>query len=198
MILNVVGLAKWGLPGVLFLLLLPGCSPVFNWRDVTVTDNLVALLPCKPDRATRNLEVVGVERISVEMTGCPAGDATFAVAQAEAASAAQAALWLAAWKASTRAQWQGTRLTEVAAKVAGSDAGSASRFSIAPEALGADGAGTKVVGQPVSTEILWFTRATDATHITVYQAVVLGKPSADDAVATFFEGIRLSARRSPA
>ncbi|MFZ3118274.1 MAG: hypothetical protein WA159_08145, partial [Variovorax sp.] len=33
---------------------LSACSPTFNWREVPVGDaGLVAMLPCKPDRATR-------------------------------------------------------------------------------------------------------------------------------------------------
>ena len=31
------------------------CSPVFNWREVPVGESLVAMLPCKPDRAERSL-----------------------------------------------------------------------------------------------------------------------------------------------
>ncbi|MEB0112399.1 hypothetical protein QN397_13645 [Variovorax sp. RTB1] len=195
MTMYVVGSARRWFPGLLFLLLLPGCSPVFNWRDVTVTDNLLALLPCKPDRATRNLEVPGIERISISMTGCPAGDATFAIAQAEAGSAEQAAMWLAAWKASTRAQWPDAQLTETVATVAGADEASASRFTIT---RAAEEAARKASVQSGSAEIVWFTNAVDGTHVTVYQAIVLGKPSAVDATSTFFEGVRLSARRSPA
>ena len=192
---TVVGLARRCLRCLPFLLLLSGCSPVFNWRDVTVADNLVALLPCKPDRATRSLEMPGVERISISMTGCPAGDATFAVSQAEAASAAQAAMWLAAWKASARAQWPDARLVEALATVAGADPASVSSFTVT---RAADGNVRKASAQPDRAEILWFTYATDPAHVTIYQAMVLGEPSADDAVATFFEGLRLSTRRGPA
>ncbi|MDB5828847.1 MAG: hypothetical protein JWQ73_3067 [Variovorax sp.] len=195
MTLNVVGVARWSLPGLLFSMSLSACSPVFNWRDVTVAGDLVALLPCKPDRATRTLEIPGVERIAIHMTGCPAGDATFAISHADAESAAQAATWLAAWKASSRAQWPGALLTEAVTAVAGADPASSSRFTIVRTA---DGAGAKAAAQPDRAEILWFTRVTDAGRVSVYQAMVLGRPSADDAAATFFEGIRLSARRSPA
>ena len=195
MTLTLVGSARRWLPGLAFFLLLPGCSPVFNWRDVTVTDNLVALFPCKPDRATRTLEVPGLERISINMTGCAAGDATFAISQAEAASAAQAAAWLTAWKASARTQWPDAQLKEAVVTIVGAEPASSSRFTIVRAAGGVD---SKTAPQIEAAEILWFLRVTDATHVTVYQAMVLGKPSADDAVATFFEGMRLSTRRGPA
>lgn len=56
------------------------CTPAFNWRDVTF-DGLpvAALLPCKPDRATRMVPLAGVPRQMV-MAGCKAGGATFTVA----------------------------------------------------------------------------------------------------------------------
>jgi hypothetical protein len=189
------GAARRSLPGLLCLVGLLGCSPVFNWRDITVTNDLRALLPCKPERATRNLEIPGIESMSVSMTGCPAGDATFALAQAEATSAAQALTWLTAWKGSTRAQWPDARLTEVVATIAGADPASSSRLSIVHDV---DTAGAQAADQALRAEMLWFTRTVDATHVTIYQAMVLGKPSADDAVATFFEGLRLSGRPSPA
>lgn len=189
------GAARRSLPGLLCLVGLLGCSPVFNWRDITVTNDLRALLPCKPERATRNLEIPGIESMSVSMIGCPAGDATFALAQAEATSAAQALTWLTAWKGSTRAQWPDARLTEVVATIAGADPASSSRLSIMHDV---DTAGPQAADQALRAEMLWFTRTVDATHVTIYQAMVLGKPSADDAVATFFEGLRLSGRPSPA
>lgn len=193
--LTVFGVARRALPGLLCMMWLLGCSPVFNWRNITVTDDLRALLPCKPERATRNLDIPGIEPMSVSMTGCPAGDATFAVAQAEAESAAQAATLLASWKASTRAQWPDAHVTEATATIAGADPASPSRLSVEREA---DAVATQVAGQPLRAEMLWFTRTIDATHVTVYQAMVLGKPSAADAVATFFEGLLLATRRGPA
>ena len=53
------------------------CSPVFNWREVPVGESLVAMLPCKPDRAERSLPM-GAATVPIDMAGCEAGGATFA------------------------------------------------------------------------------------------------------------------------
>ncbi len=56
------------------------CTPAFNWRDVAFEGlPVAALLPCKPDRATRSVPLAGAPRQMV-MVGCVAGGATFTVA----------------------------------------------------------------------------------------------------------------------
>jgi hypothetical protein len=58
------------------LSLVAGCTPAFNWRDVAFDGLPVsALLPCKPDRATRAVPLAGAPRQMV-MAGCEAGGAT--------------------------------------------------------------------------------------------------------------------------
>ena len=163
--------------------LLGACTPTFNWRDVRIADKgLVALLPCKADRATRALPL-GVESVEVEMAGCEAGGATFAVAHAAAADVVQAEAWLRAWRAATRAQLVDAEATEATA--------------IVPRALPAptpwkletrsEAANAKPV---VPARVLWFAQRT-ASGVSLYQATVLGKPSAPEAFTTFFEGLRL-------
>jgi hypothetical protein len=68
------------LVAVTLLAMTSACTPAFNWRDVSF-DNLpvAALLPCKPDRATRTLPIAGAPRAMV-MAGCEAGGAMFTVA----------------------------------------------------------------------------------------------------------------------
>lgn len=57
-----------------------GCTPAFNWRDVSFDGQPVtALLPCKPDRGVREVPLAGVPR-TMTMAGCEAGGATFTVA----------------------------------------------------------------------------------------------------------------------
>ena len=91
---------------------LAGCSPTFNWREVPIgSEGVIVLLPCKPDRATRALPL-GVEAVTVDMAGCEAGGATFAVAHAVAGSPAQAEGWMRAWRAATLGQIAGVPATE--------------------------------------------------------------------------------------
>ncbi len=71
------------------LCLLAGCTPAFNWRDVAFDGLPVsALLPCKPDRATRTVPLAGAPRQMV-MAGCEAGGATFTVAVVAVQDASQ-------------------------------------------------------------------------------------------------------------
>ncbi|MGA8514584.1 MAG: hypothetical protein WB821_07405 [Burkholderiaceae bacterium] len=79
------------------------CTPAFNWRDISF-DNLpvAALLPCKPDRATRTLPIAGVPRTMV-MAGCQAGGATFTVAVVTVDNASQMAQVEQALKAANQA-----------------------------------------------------------------------------------------------
>jgi hypothetical protein len=83
--------------------MLAACTPAFNWRDVGF-DNLpvAALLPCKPDRATRTLPIAGAPRTMV-MAGCEAGGAMFTVAVVTVDNASQIALVEKELKAANKA-----------------------------------------------------------------------------------------------
>ena len=161
------------------------CSPVFNWREVPVGGDaeLVALLPCKPDRARRDMPL-GNQSVAVSMIGCEAGGATFAVAQASAADASQAQDWLAAWRSQARAQWAGARMEEHSPTVP--------RAAAVPAPLRIDAIRAdqpNVTQQQVHQ--LWFAHQQRNGTVSLYQATVLGKPSAPEATQTFFEGMRL-------
>jgi hypothetical protein len=152
------------------------CSPTFNWREVPVGDaGLVAMLPCKPDRATRSLPL-GNASVAVEVVGCEAGGATFAVAHARATDAVQAEAWLMAWRAATRAQLADAQPTETPATLP--------RAALQPSPVRLDGSGQ------AQAHLLWFAQ-TRAGGVSLYQATVLGQPSTVDAVTTFDEGLRL-------
>jgi hypothetical protein len=80
-----------------------GCTPAFNWRDVAFDGLPVsALLPCKPDRATRAVPLAGAPRQMV-MAGCEAGGATFTVAVVTVQDASQLAQVQAQLKAVNKA-----------------------------------------------------------------------------------------------
>jgi hypothetical protein len=59
------------------------CTPTFYWRDVSFEQAPVtALLPCKPDRGSRQVSLAG-QQLTMHMAGCEAGGAMFAVALVE-------------------------------------------------------------------------------------------------------------------
>ena len=84
-----------------FLLLASACSPTFNWRELRVDGTpLQALMPCKPDTASRPVPLGGAGTAPVElhMHSCEAGGLRFAVAWADVGQPAQVAPALAAWR----------------------------------------------------------------------------------------------------
>ncbi len=165
--------------------LLAACSPAFNWREVPVAGaGLVAMLPCKVDRATRALPL-GAESVQVDMTGCEAGGATFAIAHASASSPEQAEAWLRAWRTATRAQLGEAQATESSASLPRATAVPAPlRLEIAAPPQGAS-------ASAMPLQVLWFAQSQKDGSVALYQATVLGRPSSAEAAQTFFEGLRL-------
>ncbi|AMM24455.1 hypothetical protein [Variovorax sp. PAMC 28711] len=158
-------------------LLLAACSPTFNWRDTPIADTgLLALMPCKPDRASRALPL-GTESVTVDMVGCEAGGATFAIAHAGARDVPQAEAWQRAWRAATRAQAGEVDVVE--------SPGALPRAAAAPAPVRLEAGGA------MPMQVLWFARQQPGGAVTLYQATVLGRPSSPDAVTTFFESLRL-------
>jgi hypothetical protein len=128
------------------------CTPAFNWRDVGF-DNLpvAALLPCKPDRATRMVPVAGAPRAMV-MAGCEAGGVMFTVAVVTVEDANQIALVEKELKAANKAahsQYQSHGKVLVQASVygtpqAGRDGPSALSTQVVETFLG----GVKLTAKP--------------------------------------------------
>ena len=53
------------------------CSSGLNWRTVQL-GQLITLLPCKPDNATRPVSLADTQ-VNMEMSGCEAGGVLFAI-----------------------------------------------------------------------------------------------------------------------
>ncbi len=82
---------------------LAACTPAFNWREVGFEQaDAAALLPCKPDRGTRPVQLAG-QAMQMNMAGCEAGGAMFTVALVQVPLAEQANAVAAQWKASNKA-----------------------------------------------------------------------------------------------
>ncbi|NVM93269.1 hypothetical protein FHT32_006966 [Variovorax sp. SG517] len=164
--------------------LLAACSPAFNWREVPIAGaGLIAMLPCKADRATRALPL-GSESVQVDMTGCEAGGATFAVAHASANSPEQAEAWLRAWQAATRGQLGDAQVAESRPGV--------QRATAVPAPLRLDARPQQQPqGGATQLQVLWFAQSQKDGTVALYQATVLGRPSSAEASKTFFEGLRL-------
>ena len=79
----------WGATKLIVVFaLLVGCTPAFNWREVGFDQaGVTALLPCKPDRGMRAVQLAG-QSVQMSMAGCESGGAMFAVSLVEAPAAA--------------------------------------------------------------------------------------------------------------
>lgn len=163
------------------LALCAACSPVFNWREVPVDAQLKALLPCKPDRAERELPIApeGLQA-TLSMAGCMAGNATFAVAAWPGLAPEDAPARLQLWQSATRAQWDKAIVQSSAASMP------QMRSTPAPQQWLLLPPGGQARAQ---ARMRWFAHADAQGRLTLYQATVLGQPSDPAAADTFFGGL---------
>jgi hypothetical protein len=170
-------LSGWALLRPLAMLLVfgfAGCSPALNWRTVSLGDTTVTL-PCKPDRAQRAVRL-GDQSFEMEMVGCEAEGALYAVSRVRLASAADAD--------SVRTLWQAASLQQIR--------GQSSAALLAPSARAqalrlntTDAIGQARDGRPVSARLTWTVRASDLLHMAVYAPRLT-----PEMVEPFFDGIQ--------
>ncbi len=166
------------------LALLAGCSPALNWRSVQVDDApLAALLPCKPERAMRPVDL-GAGSVELSLVGCEADGATFAVSHMRLADASQAGAMLAQWRAAVLARLQ-----------AGADAAVDRPFVPAgalalPQSVRTAAQGQRPGGGTVAAQAVWFARL-EGGQAHLYHAVVYADRDRPAVADTFFEGLVL-------
>jgi hypothetical protein len=159
-------------------LLLAACSPALNWRSVPLNGAaLTATLPCKPDHATRIVEMAGAP-VELAMAGCEADNATFAVSSAALPDPALADTALAHWRAA------------VLARVGAATVQSEQAFALPgtlplPSAVRLVAQGRRADGSPATVQGVWFARAV-GPQVRLYHAVVYtAKPRPEVADALF-------------
>ena len=98
-----VSIEKFAILIIAIVGLTSACSPALNWREVRFDGSpLTALLPCKPDRASRSQPLAGAPR-EMAMAGCEAAGATFTVAYADVGSADNVDKAIKEWRAASNA-----------------------------------------------------------------------------------------------
>lgn len=192
---------------VLGPVLLAACNPALNWRETRIKDTaLVAMLPCKPDAGARVVPLGG-RNVSLHMTGCDAGGATFAVAHATIDQASTAPAVLAQWRAATLANMGAVSSRDVplggtsSSTFSGTSSSTPSGPASGPLSGGGVSAGTpssgstalmlvtaqgrRKDGSAVAMQGAWF--AKDAQ---VFHAVVYAERISPDVTEAFFSGLR--------
>lgn len=158
--------------------LLTACSPALNWREVRPEGTRLALLlPCKPDKAQKNVPLGG-PATPLSMLGCDAGGATFAVAVADLGDAAKAAPVLAQWQSLTLANMKAGAAPQVTPlKLPGAAA-------LPPATLvKAEGQGPD--GKPVSGQAAYFAQGSQ-----VFQVVMYSPRITPEVAETFFSSLK--------
>lgn len=164
-------------------LLLAACSPALNWRSVPLEGAaLTATLPCKPDHATRAVEMAGAP-VELAMAGCEADGATFAISHAALSDPALADTALAHWRAA------------VLARVGDANVLSAQAFTAPgtlplPSAVRLVAQGRREDGRTVTVQGVWFARAV-GPQVRLYHAVVYSDKPRPEVAEALFAGLNL-------
>jgi hypothetical protein len=157
---------------------LVACSPTYNWREVRVGEgSLVALLPCKPEKAERQVPMLG-QMVQLYMASCDVADATFVFSSLRLAVGADPVAAAQAWKLATLASLK-TPPEQVRVWVPPQRAGLAFK--------GWQVSGVRQSGQPVLVHVLPMARGQD-----LYQAAVYGEVPAD-VLEALVDGLRFAA-----
>lgn len=167
---------------LLAVLLLAACNPVFNWRELRMAGTpLQALMPCKPETATRRVPLDGGAPTELHMHSCDAGGLTFAVSWTELGDPARVPGALGGWR---RASLGAVRVDPVRAD----DPGAQWAMAVpgATQTLGLAAQGSNHQGQALQMRAVHFARGTQ-----VYQAAVYGPAVPDDVASAFFDGLSL-------
>lgn len=163
-----------------YLSLISACTPALNWREVrfesTDGSTLKAVLPCKPDTATRKQQLGGIQ-VDLSMMGCVANETTFTLSRMPLVNPLDAPKVLAAWQAAAAANVKANPAPSMTATVAGAGAWPiASRVTL--------------TGTTTQAHMLWFAKQS-LDGLTLYQAAVYGKQPNNEALTSFFESLQL-------
>lgn len=174
---------NWILTGMAAVLCLGGCSPALNWRSLPLPEAaLTIMLPCKPDQATRTVELAGAP-VELTMTGCEADGATFAVSHAPLADPSRAGLALTHWHAAVLANLgKGAQAVDAPYAPPGALPLTQSVRSVIQ--------GHRPDGSAVVAQGVWFARVA-GPQVQLYHAVVYTDKPRPEVADQFFAGLVL-------
>lgn len=160
---------------LLLIAMLAGCTPTFNWREVSVEPaGLQSLFPCKPQKSRR--AAAGGAGPESELLSCRAAQWTFAVAYSSLGTGTDPGRALAAMRSALLANTDGRETRSQRITISGTS-GEAIRLAIRGRSAG---------GAPIELQAQLF-----AHGGTVVQASILGSsPVAAEVADSFFESLR--------
>jgi hypothetical protein len=141
---------------------LAACSPALNWRQ-TELEGMTTMLPCKPDRAARPMPL-GTEKLEMQMAGCEAEGALYAIGHVKSYSVDSAAATLRAWRTATLANMQANNTNPQPWKAKGLTTVAKPLESV--ELVSTEG--KRADGTPIQARLAWVQRGADVYQIAVY------------------------------
>jgi hypothetical protein len=160
-------------------LLMVGCTNALNWRKATVNNERVQLLmPCKPDQASREMQIGPDVRVSLTLKGCEASGMHFTMAHMQVPQGMASTDVLKKWQKASLASMQAGPQDVVAMNWPLKGAQQAAL----PERV-------RVQNGQHRVQMVWFVLADQ-----IYQAAVYGhskEKQLPDAAETYFTGIEL-------
>ena len=158
---------------------LSACSPALDWREFEPEGSgIIATFPCRTDRHARQVTVAGAAT-RMDMLVCTAGGATYALAFTDAAAPEGVTAAL-------------VDLRAVAARNLGAATPVASPVQVRGMTPNPMATRLRLSGQRPDGTAVQEQAALFAKGLRVYQASVVGPSLDDEAVDTFFSGLKLS------
>lgn len=148
---------------VTLLTALSACTPSLNWRELSM-GRLKVNLPCKPDRAQRPV-MLRATTLVLDMAGCEADGALFAVSHASVPTGATAKDVMAAWQSATLENMQAQQVEELKAYQAASASKPAQAIAQV-EPFKAKGKSPQ--GEALQGRFVWFATGGEIYHLAVY------------------------------
>lgn len=159
------------------VLLATACSPALNWREVNVeATQLKAVLPCKPDKDSREVLLVG-RPATLQVLACDAGGAKFALLHADIGDASRAGEALWQWRLAALANLRGTSAKDSEFTPRGASAIAQSAQVLA--------SGQRGDGTSVQSHAAYFARGSQ-----VFQAVIYADRITPEMAEPFFSSLQ--------
>jgi len=153
------------------------CAPAFNWREAPIAGtSLAALFPCKPEVASRTVNMGGLD-VQLHMYHCETDGVTTAVGHAAVPAPARVGPVLDQWRIATLAGLRPTRSSQTVWTM--------ERATALPQAQSVDAAGTDAKGAPLVLKGAWFARDGE-----VFAALLYGPAVSPEVAEAFFAGLR--------
>lgn len=161
MSIMVKGHTRYAFYALIMALGLAGCTPALNWRAVNV-EGVATWLPCKPDRAQRQLELGG-QTIQMEMAGCEAQGVMYAVSHARVPVVSESDAVAVAWQNASLKQMQAGAQQQAVFQTHGENQIQGKFFKAT---------GARSNGEILQAQLVWVVKGGEIFHLAMYAATL--------------------------